>query len=138
MIAKFEAMDAAGLAALIAEKEADRAAAEKEFTDEVEKLQAEYERMQKEKEETQKAVKDSGLGLMKSVLKYLEKRGCDVKTYDACSDKQIEYVKKMVAKGGHEAEAERLTKMLDGKMKPDQKAWLNERIALLRKLIAEA
>ena len=44
----------------------------------------------------------------------------------------------MVAKGGHEAEAERLTKMLDGKMKPDQKAWLNERIALLRKLIAEA
>ena len=48
------------------------------------------------------------------------------------------YVKKMAAKGGHAAEVERLTKMADGKMKPDQKAWLAERIALLRKLMVEA
>ena len=46
------------------------------FTAEVEKLQAEYERMQKVKEDAQKAVKDSGLGLMKSVLKSAQRFAC--------------------------------------------------------------
>merc|ERR1739848_487112 len=59
-IKELQAMSAADLDAAIKEKEDESAAAEKKFTDEVDKLQ-------EKKEATLQAVKDSGLGLMKSV-----------------------------------------------------------------------
>ena len=43
--------------------------AEKNFDDEVEKLQQKYESLEKERSEAVAAVKASGLGLMNSVLK---------------------------------------------------------------------
>merc|ERR1711886_3539 len=48
-------------------KEAEIEKAEKFFTDEVDKLQKTYQKLQEDKEATVTAVKDSGLGLMKSV-----------------------------------------------------------------------
>jgi len=51
----------------IKEKEAEIEKAEKTFTDEVDKLQKQYQKLQEDKEATVTAVKDSGLGLMKSV-----------------------------------------------------------------------
>jgi len=66
-IEKFQAMSTDDLKAAIKEKEAEQEAAEKTFKSEVEKLQKKYEQLQKDKEATLKAVKDSGLGLMKSV-----------------------------------------------------------------------
>merc|ERR1711939_920889 len=49
------------------EKEAEIEKAEKFFTDEVDKLQKQYQKLQEDKETTVTKVKDSGLGLMKSV-----------------------------------------------------------------------
>merc|ERR1712139_603149 len=49
------------------EKEAEIEKAEKFFTDEVDKLQKSYQKLQEDKESTVTAVKESGLGLMKSV-----------------------------------------------------------------------
>merc|ERR1712167_208715 len=50
-----------------ADLEAQIAAAEKLFTDEVDKLQKAYQKLQEDKESTVNAVKESGLGVMKSV-----------------------------------------------------------------------
>ena len=66
-ITELQAMSAADLDKAIKEKEDESAAAEKKFTDEVDKLQKKYQELQEEKEATLQAVKDSGLGLMKSV-----------------------------------------------------------------------
>merc|ERR1711990_962716 len=66
-ITELQAMSAADLDKAIKEKEDESAAAEKKFTDEVDKLQKKYQELQDEKEATLAAVKDSGLGLMKSV-----------------------------------------------------------------------
>ena len=66
-IKELQAMSAADLDAAIKEKDDESAAAEKKFTDEVDKLQKKYQELQEEKEATLQAVKDSGLGLMKSV-----------------------------------------------------------------------
>merc|ERR1711908_231301 len=49
------------------ESEAEMEKAEKTFTDEVDKLQKKYQELQEEKEAAVQAVKDAGLGLMKSV-----------------------------------------------------------------------
>jgi hypothetical protein len=68
--AKIEALDAlsaSDLDAKIKEKEAENAAAEKTFKDEVDKLQKRYEELSKEKDAALEAVKESGLGLMKAV-----------------------------------------------------------------------
>mmetsp|Transcript_28207 Transcript_28207/g.62237 ORF Transcript_28207/g.62237 Transcript_28207/m.62237 type:complete len:215 (+) Transcript_28207:50-694(+) len=54
----------------IAEGEAKIKAAEKEFEDEVQKLQEAYEKLQEQKETKIKAVRESGLGLLKSVAAY--------------------------------------------------------------------
>merc|ERR1712078_555057 len=59
-ILELQKLSAADLDAQIKEKEAEIEKAEKTFTDEVDKLQ-------EDKEATVTAVKDSGLGLMKSV-----------------------------------------------------------------------
>jgi len=72
-IEKFSAMSQDDLKAAISEKEAEQEAAEKNFKDEVSKLQKKYESLMEEKDAAIKAVKDSGLGLMKSVQAHLAK-----------------------------------------------------------------
>lgn len=53
-----------------AEKEEGKMkAAEKNFEEEVEKLQAKYEQLSKEKDDAIDAIKAAGLGLLKSVLR---------------------------------------------------------------------
>jgi len=66
-ILELQKLSAADLDAQIKEKEAEIEKAEKTFTDEVDKLQKAYQKLQEDKEATVTAVKDSGLGLMKSV-----------------------------------------------------------------------
>merc|ERR1712098_85437 len=66
-IQELQALSASDLDAKITEKEKEQAAAEKTFSDEVDKLQKKYQELQKEKEEAIEAVKESGLGLMKAV-----------------------------------------------------------------------
>merc|ERR1712098_913035 len=66
-IKELQALSASDLDAQIKEKEAEQEAAEKTFTDAVDKLQKHYQELQKEKEDAVEAVKASGLGLMKSV-----------------------------------------------------------------------
>lgn len=66
-IQELQALAPADLEKQIKEKEDEQAAAEKKFTDEVDKLQKRYQELQDEKEATITNVKDSGLGLMKAV-----------------------------------------------------------------------
>merc|ERR1712139_181318 len=66
-ILELQKLSAADLDKQIKEKEAEIEKAEKFFTDEVDKLQKAYQKLQEDKESTVTAVKDSGLGLMKSV-----------------------------------------------------------------------
>jgi hypothetical protein len=66
-ILELQKLSAADLDTQIKEKEAEIEKAEKFFTDEVDKLQKNYQKLQEDKEATVTAVKDSGLGLMKSV-----------------------------------------------------------------------
>jgi hypothetical protein len=66
-ILELQKLSAADLDTQIKEKEAEIEKAEKFFTDEVDKLQKAYQKLQEDKETTVTAVKDSGLGLMKSV-----------------------------------------------------------------------
>merc|ERR1719231_1471116 len=66
-IEKYMAMSADDLKAAIAEKDKELEEAESTFKSEVEKLQKKYEQLSTEKDDAIKAVKDSGLGLMKSV-----------------------------------------------------------------------
>ena len=66
-IKELQAMSAADLDAAIKEKEDEMAAVEAKFKSSVDELQKKYQELQEEKEATLQAVKDSGLGLMKSV-----------------------------------------------------------------------
>jgi len=66
-ILELQKLSAADLDKQIKEKEAEIEKAEKYFTDEVDKLQKTYQKLQEDKEATVTAVKESGLGLMKSV-----------------------------------------------------------------------
>jgi len=66
-IQELQALSASDLDAKIKEKEAEQAAAEKTFSDEVEKLQKRYEQLSTDKEEALDAIKASGLGIMKAV-----------------------------------------------------------------------
>jgi len=66
-ILELQKLSAADLDKQIKEKEAEIEKAEKTFTDEVDKLQKAYQKLQEDKEATVTAVKESGLGLMKSV-----------------------------------------------------------------------
>jgi hypothetical protein len=66
-ILELQKLSEADLEKQIKEKEAEIEKAEKFFTDEVDKLQKSYQKLQEDKEATVTAVKDSGLGLMKSV-----------------------------------------------------------------------
>jgi len=66
-IKKYQDMAEADLTSAIDVEEKKLADAEELFKSEVAKLQKKYEELSKEKEEAQTAVKNSGLGLMKSV-----------------------------------------------------------------------
>jgi len=66
-INKFMEMDDAELDKLIGEKEQLLTDAEETFKSEVDKLQKKYQELQGEKEATETEVKNSGLGLMRSV-----------------------------------------------------------------------
>lgn len=66
-IAKFQAMDTADLETAIAKAEDELKTVEATFKTNVEGLQKQYEEFMKEKDEKLAAIKDSGLGLMKSV-----------------------------------------------------------------------
>jgi len=74
-IEKFQAMSADDLDASIKEKEAEITNAEETFKSEVDKLQKAYEKLSKDKDEAIDAVKNSGLGLMKSVRAAAAKSG---------------------------------------------------------------
>merc|ERR1712060_120554 len=65
---KFMAMSASDLKAAIKAKDDEMAAAEKELEELLKSLQAQYEAATKKKDATKKEIKESGLGLMKSVL----------------------------------------------------------------------
>jgi len=66
-IEELQALSSSDLDAKIKEEEEKISEAEKFFKEEVEKLQKKYTELDKEKEEKIKAVKDGGLGIMKSV-----------------------------------------------------------------------
>jgi len=66
-ILELQKLSAADLDKQIKEKEAEMEKAEATFKDEVDKLQKAYQKLQDDKEATVTAIKDSGLGLMKSV-----------------------------------------------------------------------
>jgi hypothetical protein len=66
-IEEYKKMGKVALEALIAEKESELEKVEETFKTDVEGLQAKYEKLQKTKEAALKDVKESGLGLMKSV-----------------------------------------------------------------------
>jgi len=65
---KFMAMSASDLSAAIKEKDDEMAKAEKDLEELLKSLQSQYEASTKKKDDTKKSIKESGLGLMKSVL----------------------------------------------------------------------
>ena len=67
-VKEFMGMSASDLSAAIKEKDDEMAAVEKELEDLLKSLQAQYEEGTKKKDDTKKEIKESGLGLMKSVL----------------------------------------------------------------------
>ena len=76
-IEKLQAMSDADLEAAIAAKDKEMEDAETTFKSEVEKLQAKYQELMEAKEKTAADIKDSGLGLMKSVLASRGTKGSD-------------------------------------------------------------
>jgi len=65
---------------------------------------------------------------------------CDVKTKENCNEKETEYITKMSAKKADALpkELKRLEGMKGGDMKPEKKAWLSQRITLLKGMTAAA
>jgi len=76
-INKFMEMDDDKLDEMIAEKEKKLEEAEETFKSEVDKLQKKYQELQSEKEAAETAVKESGLGLMRSVKAAKASEGTD-------------------------------------------------------------
>lgn len=63
---------------------------------------------------------------------------CDLSDEASCSEKELDYAKKMREKGGIPAMLQRLEGMKGNKMKADLKGWLFTRIHILKQLTAEA
>ena len=63
-------------------------------------------------------------------------KSCEVDNQENCDEKEVKYITKMQGKGAEAVskQLERLTKMKNGKMKPELKAWLNKRLAILTQL----
>jgi len=72
-IAKLQAMSTADLEVLIEEKKKLLKDSEEHFEAKVKELQENYEKLQKDKDDTAKEIKESGLGLMTSVLTHAKK-----------------------------------------------------------------
>lgn len=64
---------------------------------------------------------------------------CNVETLEDCTDKEKTYIEKMKAKSveDRKAQIDRLTGMKGSSMKPELKAWLNQRLHILKGLTAE-
>jgi hypothetical protein len=69
---------------------------------------------------------------------YVEEMGmtslCKASDGAGCSDREKEFIAKWKAQEGVAAQLERLEGMSGGKMKPDLKKWLSQRIAILKQL----
>jgi len=76
-IVKFQAMSDADLSAAIAEKEKLLEDAEENFKNAVSELQSTYQGLMEAKEKTAEDIKNSGLGLMKSVVASKASKGSD-------------------------------------------------------------
>merc|ERR1711957_187916 len=70
MVQQFMKMDSTALQKSISEKEDEMAKSEKELEDLLKSLQAQYEAAQKKRDDDKAKIKNSGLGLMKSVAAY--------------------------------------------------------------------
>jgi hypothetical protein len=74
-----------------------------------------------------------------SLKKFTEEslsKSCDIKSGENCDEKETKYAETMKAKGTDAISAEqaRLAKMAEGKMKPDQRKWLSQRLNVLNQL----
>lgn len=82
------------------------------------------------------------LGNMDYMQAYVEEAGgtslCDVATKSGCSEKEAEYIDQWASKPQEEQQSqqERLVKMKGGKMKPSLLKWINQRLAVLKQLLA--
>lgn len=74
-------------------------------------------------------------GLKSFVSDNLEVK-CDVKDPEKCTQKEKDYITKMQAKGADDIgkQKTRLTGMLSGKMTPEAKQWLVQRLNILKQL----
>jgi len=61
---------------------------------------------------------------------------CNVSTLEECNEKETSYIEKMKAKEKDQIEKEyqRLTSMVDGKMKPELQAWISRRMHILKQM----
>ena len=60
-------------------------------------------------------------------------RACDVSSGEGCSDKETKYIEKMKAKADKiPTEHDRLVGMQGKSMTDDKKAWLNQRVHILK------
>ena len=75
--------------------------------------------------------------LNKFVQDHLENK-CDIKSKGECSEKEQGYIEKMSAKTSEDRvkQIQRLEKMASEPMKADLKAWLRQRLHILRALEA--
>lgn len=64
---------------------------------------------------------------------------CDAATGDLCDEKELAFIEKMKTKDSAAVAKElaRISGMTGGKMKPDLKAWLARRIAILKQMVAD-
>jgi len=133
-IDKFKAMPSEELDKAIAEKDAEAAATEVHFKAETDKLQKRYQELQKNKESALEAVTKSGLAMMKAVKAAPVK--CMVKSHTNCSDKEKSFIDKMSSKSAADVakQVARLEKMKGDSMKAELKAWLLQRLAILKQL----
>jgi len=133
-IEKYKSMPPADLDAAIAAKEKEQEVAEATFKKGTDALQARYKELEKAKEDALAAVKDAGLGMMKAV-KAAPKR-CLVESGKDCSDKEKAFIEKMKAKSAEDwaKQITRLEKMKGNAMKDELKAWLMQRLNILKQL----
>lgn len=84
------------------------------------------------------------LGNEDNMRKYVEDYGntslCRIEWQDQCSDKELVYIKKFKDKSivDLQAQLDRLTKMTEGKMKPELMEWAVKRTKILLQLIVPA
>jgi len=61
---------------------------------------------------------------------------CLIEDQSGCTEKEVKYIKKQQAKDAdaRAKQVARLNKMKAGKMKPELRTWLNQRLAILKQL----